>query len=117
MRQPAKKAIKNFVLLCSTNEEYERKLVSLERAVKSPEWSTVIEILWTIKNDMASELLASAKLTQLEANEKDTVQRVYHEVNEIIDFLTMPMKWVSKKGLLVRALGRVGKGAQNGRGS
>ena len=118
MKHPAKTALKDFVLVCYSNEEYARKLASLERASKGDDWRTVIEILWTIKNKMASELVASRKITELDATEKDIVQRVYHEVNEIIDFLTAPSKWVSKKGLLARALGNVKKEgeAQNGRG-
>lgn len=118
MKHPTKETLKNFVLVCYSNEEYARKLVALERASKSDEWRTVIEILWTIKNKMASELVSSRKITELGATEKDIVQRVYHEVNEIIDFLTTPMKWVGKKGLLARTLGNVKKEgeAQNGRG-
>ena len=116
MRRPAKEAIKKFVLLCYSNEEYSQKLVGLERVVKSKEWTTVIEILWSIKNNMASELLESDKLTQSDSGQKDIVQRVYHEVNEIIDFLTLPTKWISKKGLLVRSLAAVKKGAQDDRG-
>ena len=116
MKQPAKEAIKNFIIVCASDEEYNRRFSSLEFAAKSPEWKTVIEILWGIKNNMASELLASSKLTELDAAEKDIVQRVYHEVNEIIDFLTAPTKWVQKKGLLSLALGKVRKEreAQNG---
>jgi len=117
MKPVAKSAIKNFVLVCSNNEEYERRLTSLIRASKSEEWKVVVELLWNIKNNMASELVASDKLTDMDATQKDIVQRVYHEVNEIIDFLTMPARWIGKKGLLVRALGTVKKGAQNGRGN
>ena len=117
MKRPAKEAIKNFVLLCYSNEEYERKLVRLERAAKGEDWSIVIEILWTIKNTMASTLLTSDKLTQSDPQQKDITQQVYHEVNEIIDFLTSPTKWISKKGLLARTLGMVKKGAENGRGN
>jgi hypothetical protein len=101
--------LKDFAYLCYTNEEYAQKLVSLERAAKSEQWRIVIEILWSIKNKMASELVSSSKVTKLDATEKDIVQRVYHEVNEIIDFLTNPVKWVGKKGLLARTLATVKK--------
>jgi len=118
MRRPAKEAIKNFVLICASDEEYKRKFASLERAMTGPDWKTVVEILWMVKNNMASELLTDNKLTELSAAEKDIVQRVYHEVNEIVDFLTSPSKWVKRKGLLSVALGKVKKEreAQNGRG-
>jgi hypothetical protein len=116
MKRPAKEALKNFVLICYSDEEYQRKLVSLERAARSKEWSIVIELLWTMKNNMASTLLTSDKLTQSDPQQKDITQQVYHEVNEIIDFLTSPTKWIGKKGLLSRTLGMVKKGAENGRG-
>ena len=96
--QPVRKQLKRFVLLCNTNEEYQRKLGILTRAAKSEEWKIVIEILWSIKNEMAIDLLESSGFTKKTREEKDTTQRVYHNISEWIDFLTNPMRWVAKKG-------------------
>ena len=96
--QPVKKQLKQFVLLCNTSEDYQQKLARLSNIVKSEEWKLVIEILWSIKNDMAIELLQSTKFIKEDISNKDITQRVYHNIAEWIDFLTNPMKWIAKKG-------------------
>lgn len=117
MKQPAKRALKEFAYICHSTEEYQQKLVELDRIVKTKEWATVVQILWNIKNKMASDLVGSIKVTNLDPTEKDIVQRVYHEVNEMIDFLTRPLNWVNRKGLLARGLSKVKKEIQNDRGN
>jgi hypothetical protein len=97
--QPVKKQLKRYVQVCANNDEYQRRLTDIGRVVKSPEWKYVIQILWTIKNEMAIELMSS-KFTALTPDEKDRTQAVYANINEWIDFLTSPMNWVGKKGLI-----------------
>lgn len=98
--QPVKKQLRKFITLCDNNDEYDRRLNNLILASKSEQWKTVIEILWTIKNDMAIELLSNAKFTKQTEAEKDITQRVYHNISEWIDFLTNPRVWVQKKGMV-----------------
>jgi len=119
MKQPVNQALKEWVAICDTSEEYQQKINNLSRVMKTEEWVVVVEILWSIKNKMASDLLQSHRITMMDSGEKDIVQRVYHEVNEIIDFLTKPVNWISKKGRLTQVLSRVKKEreAQNGRGN
>ncbi len=100
MKQPVRKQLKNFVLLCQNDEEYKRKLASLIAVSNTKEWKTAIELLWSIKNSMATELISSLKHTELTPEEKDIKQRVYHNINEWIDFLASPRKWVAKKGMI-----------------
>ncbi len=98
--QPVKKQLKRFVAICQNNAEYQRKLEGLVRVVKSPEWAFVIQILWSIKNEMAIELLESSKYTKDSQESKDVTQKVYHNIGELIDFLTDPRNWISKKGMI-----------------
>ncbi len=95
---PVKKQLKRYISSCATNDEYQRQLESLSRVVSSPEWKVAIGLLWTIKNEMAIELLQSDKYTKDSAESKDIKQKVYHNIGEWIDFLTNPRTWVQKKG-------------------
>lgn len=97
---PIKKQLKKYIAYCANDEEYQRKLNNLIRVVKSDEWKTVIQILWSIKNEMAIELLQSQKHTKDSVESKDVTQKVYHNISEWIDFLTDPKAWVRKKGMI-----------------
>ena len=97
--QPVRKQLRRYVQLCANNDEYQRRLVDLTAVAKSPEWKYVVQILWTIKNELAIELL-STKFTALTPDEKDRTQAVYANINEWINFLTSPMSWVRKKGMI-----------------
>jgi hypothetical protein len=99
-RNPVTRQLKRYVQICANNDEYQRRLHAIEQVVRSEEWKYVIQILWTIKNEMAIELLESNKFTALPPDEKDKTQTVYASINEWINFLTNPMGWVKKKGLI-----------------
>lgn len=92
--------LKKYIQVCSNNEEYQRRILAIERVIKSEEWKYVVQILWAIKNEMAIELLESSKFTALPPDEKDKTQTVYANINEWINFLTNPMAWIRKKGMI-----------------
>ena len=98
--QPIKKQLKKYITYCANDDEYKRKFGQLARVASSEDWKVVIEILWSIKNEMAIELLQSAKYTKDSAESKDIKQKVYHNICEWIDFLTNPKVWVGKKGMV-----------------
>jgi hypothetical protein len=97
---PVKKQLKRYITTCGTNEQYQRDLSKLVRIATSQEWKIVIQLLWTIKNEMAVELLQSANYTKDSAESKDVKQRVYYNISEWIDFLTNPKQWIGKKGMI-----------------
>jgi hypothetical protein len=99
-KSPVTKHLRKYVEICGSNDEYQRRLSDIDRVVKSEEWKYVIQILWTIKNEMAIELLESPKFTALSPDEKDKTQTVYASINEWINFLTNPMAWIRKKGMI-----------------
>jgi hypothetical protein len=74
--------------------------MEIEAVVHSEQWKYVIQILWTIKNEMAIELLESKKFTALPPAEKDRIQTVYAGINDWINFLTNPLQWIRKKGMI-----------------
>jgi hypothetical protein len=98
--RPVRRQLKRYITTCSTNEEYQRKLEQLIRIARSEEWKIVVQILWTIKNEMAIELLQSQKYTKDTIESKDVTQKVYHNISEWIDFLTSPREWIGKKGMI-----------------
>jgi len=97
---PVKKQLKRYISSCATNDEYQRQLGQLTRVASSKEWQIVIQLLWMIKNEMAIELLQSAKHTKDSCESKDVTQKVYHNISEWIDFLTNPKVWIRKKGMI-----------------
>lgn len=98
--QVVKKQLRKYVQICASNEEYDRRIKEIEAVVHSEQWKCVVQILWTIKNEMAIELLESSKFTALSPDEKDRTQTVYANINEWINFLTSPLKWVRKNNLI-----------------
>lgn len=102
-----KKQLKKFVALCNTNEEYQRKLDMLIRVSKSEEWRFVISLLWSIKSDMAAELLESSKYTKEDHESKDVTQKVYHNIAEMIDFFAQPRNWIAKKNRLQLSIQKI----------
>lgn len=100
MQTPVKRQLKKYVQVCASNDEYQRRLANLDRVVKSEEWKYAIQILWSIKNEMAVEMLESKQFMALSPDEKDRIQTVYANINEWINFLTNPMGWVRKKGMI-----------------
>ncbi len=97
---PVKKQLKKYITACGSSEEHQRQLESLSRVVASPEWKVVIQLLWTMKNEMAIELLQSQNYTKDSMESKDVTQKVYHNISEWIDFLTNPKGWIRKKGMI-----------------
>lgn len=96
--QPVKKQLKRFIVYFQNDEEYMREYEALVHVSKSEQWQIVTKILWSIKNEMAIELLQSSKYTKGDLESKDVTQKVYHNISEWIDFLVNPALWVKKKG-------------------
>ena len=107
--QPVKKQLKRYVNLCNSSEEYKQKLADLTRVAKSDQWKFAVSILWSIKNQMAIELIEDKKFTALSPEEKDRIQTVYANINEWINFLTNPIQWVGKHGLIQMSLHNLSK--------
>ena len=93
-----KKQLKKFVQLYTNDDTFKAELDSLIFVSKSKEWKTALKILWSVKNQMAMELLDSSKFTEGDVQSKDVTQRVYHNISEFIDFLAQPVTWINKKG-------------------
>lgn len=90
-----KNLIKQFSDLFAENEEFQRRLGNYTRALKTEEWKFLRDALFMIRSEMAIHMF-SKSYTQLDKVEKDIVQRTYYNINQMVDFLQDPKRWVSK---------------------
>lgn len=85
-----------FKVLYATNAEFKRQLDNFNRAVESNEWKFFRDAILTVKGLIYSEML-SARFTDLDPQEKDTLQKVYFEVVQLLDFFSKPLGWIKRK--------------------
>ena len=90
--------VNQFVQLCDTNEEFQRRMVAYETVLKTKQWKFVRDVFLTIKGKMLEDVF-SETFTNLTAEEKDITQKTYHNINEILDFLSNPTRWVRRKSI------------------
>ncbi|MDY6834982.1 MAG: hypothetical protein SVY53_09320 [Chloroflexota bacterium] len=95
MRRANKNVLSEFPLLFETSEQFQREIAGLARALNTPEWKTYKDLLLTMKGIMATDMLSRSFTTQ-DAIEKDVIQRTYYNINQILDFLANPVKWLQK---------------------
>ena len=84
--------------LYEKNNDFQRKLGSYDRAMKTEDWKFMHDAILIIKGQMAVDMFSRSH-TQLDATEKDVIQRTYHYMNDILTFLSEPEKWVRKKSI------------------
>lgn len=91
-----KDLLKQFVVLFDQYEEYQRRLDAYGRVLKSEEWKFVRDTFLTLRATMVADML-TAKHTNLNEKDKDVVQRTYYNINEMLDFLSEPKKWIKHR--------------------
>lgn len=64
--------------------------------MKTEEWQTFKDILLTVKGGIATDMF-SRTFTSLDAEEKDVRQRTYYNIDQMLTFLSSPLKWVHKR--------------------
>jgi hypothetical protein len=88
--------LREFRVLYSTNTEFKQQLENYQRAVKSKEWKFFKDAVLTVKGMIYVEMLSS-RFTNLDPQEKDTLQKVYFEIVQMLEFLSEPLKWIKQK--------------------
>lgn len=88
--------LREFKVLYASNTEFKQQLENFHRAVGSKEWKFFRDAILTVRGLIYGELL-SERFTDLEAKEKDTVQKIYFEVVQMLDFFANPLGWIKKK--------------------
>ena len=98
-----KNLLTNFTVFYNTYDDFQRKVDQFQRAIESPEWEFYKEHLLVIKSQMANNLL-SKKFTDMNAEDKDVIQKTYYNINQILDYLDSPLKWFKKRNRLQQVL-------------
>ena len=88
--------LREFRVLYNTNSEFKQQLDNYHRAVGSREWKFLRDAILTVKGLIYSEML-SQKFTDLEPQEKDTLQKVYFETVQTLDFLLKPLNYMKAR--------------------
>ena len=86
----------NFTALFIKDEKFRGNLDSYIRFLESRDGVFFRTMLQTMMSMMVDDMLSS-RYTQLEAEEKDVEQRAYHQIYEILLFLSSPSKWIREK--------------------
>ena len=111
-----RKIIRETAKLFLENNDDDRKLSAYYALRDQPGWEVHVEILSIIRYKMAHEVL-SERFTQLSKEDKDTHQRAYAHVDELIKFLINPLAKSMKRQQFKYAFDqKMGTGVKNGRG-
>jgi len=90
-----KSLLNNFVVYYDKYEEFQRKVDQYQRAIESKEWEFLKDTILVIKSEMYQQLL-SKKFTDMNAGDKDVLQKTYYNVNQILDYLESPVRWFKR---------------------
>ncbi len=85
-----------FERVFNSNDEFARQAQNYTRALKTEEWSFLVNAIHLIKGTMSVDMF-SAKYTNLSENEKDVVQKTYYQTMLILEFLVNPQGWINKR--------------------
>jgi hypothetical protein len=91
-----KSLLNTIIELFQTNEDFQRKLMYYQKAMRSDEWAFMRDVILTVKGQMAADMFSQSH-TRLGADEKDVIQRTYYNINNILTFLQEPEKWLKRK--------------------
>lgn len=91
-----KNLLNQFIDYYDKSEEFRQQMGKLQRAVKTDDWKFYSQLLLTIKGIMANDMFSRTH-TNLDAQEKDVVQRTYRNIDQILTFLLDPIRWMGKR--------------------
>lgn len=113
-----KNLLSEFEKYFEKQEEFRRRLINYSRMLESEEFSFFKDALLTMKGIMATDMLESRQFTSLDPVEKDVTQKTYHNIDQMLTFLSDPLKWIKRQGgrwdMLKEALKIKSGGMKNG---
>jgi len=98
-----KSLLNNFVIYYDTYEEFQHRVDQYQRAIKTKEWEFLRDTILVIKSQMAQDLL-SKKFTDMNAEDKDVLQKTYYNINQILDYLSSPVRWFKRRNRFKQVL-------------
>lgn len=99
-------------MLFEKEEEYQRRLGNYQRVMKTEEWQFVRDTLLTIRGAIANDMF-TRKFTELDAMDKDVLQKTYYNIDQMLTFLLNPLGWIKKRSKWSQLTNLNGKGKPN----
>ena len=90
------------------NEEFRQRMDAYGRIIKTKEWEFFKDVLITVRGEILGDMF-SQKFTNLEPDDKNSLQKTYFQINQLLDFLSDPRGWVRKKTLKHKLYDQVSK--------
>ena len=88
--------LNDLLKLHESNDAVKRGMENYTRQVEQPDMKFFKDMLLTIKGSILIDVF-SKDFTDLEANEKDVMQRTYFNINQLLDFLIAPTRYIQAK--------------------
>ncbi len=98
-----KNLLNNFVVYYDSYDEFKHRVDQYQRVLESKEWAFFKEHLLVIKSEMANRMLTE-KFTDMNAEDKDVLQKTYYNINQILDYLGSPVKWFRRRNRFKQVL-------------
>lgn len=105
-----KDLLRQFIIYFDNYDEYKRRLDAYDRILKTEEWKFLRDTFMTIKAEILADML-SRKHTDLNETEKDVIQKTYYNINQMLDFLSEPKKWIAKRSRWESVVKNIGRRA------
>lgn len=105
-----KDLLRQFIIYFDNYDEYKRRLDAYDRILKTEEWKFLRDTFMTIKAEILADML-SRKHTDLSETEKDVIQKTYYNINQMLDFLSEPKKWIAKRSRWESVVKNIGRRA------
>ena len=106
--------VKIFEDLFHEHEGFQRDATDFSRAMKTEQWKFLVDAVLMVRGQMAEDMF-SYQYTNSDPIEKDVAQRTYYNINQILDFLIDPNRWVKKKSKIKQAYANLASKVQPNR--
>jgi hypothetical protein len=91
-----KNLVNIFETVFNSNDEFARMALNYDRALNSEDWKFLVNAIHLIKGQMSVDMF-SRKYTEMEASDKDVLQKSYYQTMLILEFLMSPKLWIHKR--------------------
>ena len=88
--------LNELLKLHETNDAVKRGMESYSRQLDLPDFKFFRDMLLTVKGSILADMF-SVDFTNLDEKEKDVWQRTYFHLNQWLDFMIAPSRFISQK--------------------
>lgn len=88
--------LNELIRLHDANDAVKRGIESYSRQMDLPDFKFFKDMLLTIKGSILADMFSN-DFTDLDATEKDVLQRTYFHINTVLDFLIAPSRYIQKR--------------------